>query len=140
MRVAASWALASGGVAWCGWRWGWPGVLLGTGMVVFWLLLQFSRALRALQAAARAPVGTVANAVMLHARLRSGMKLTQILPLAGSLGTRMAAPGTGAEERFRWQDAAGDGVEVALVDGRLTRWQLTRALAPPATGGVAEAP
>jgi hypothetical protein len=87
MRVVLSWAGAAVGVAVCGWRWGWPGVLLGTGMVVFWLLLQFSRALRALQAAGRAPVGTVPNAVMLHARLRAGMKLVQILPLTGSLGT-----------------------------------------------------
>lgn len=139
MRVIASWALAAGGVAVCGWRWGWPGVLLGTGVVVFWLLLQFSRALRALQAAGRAPVGQVPNAVMLHARLRSGMKLMQILPLTGSLGTQLDASGTRAEERFRWQDAAGDGVEVALVAGRLTRWQLTRAQAP-AAGVAAEAP
>lgn len=132
MRVVLSWALAAVGVAVCGWRWGWPGLLLGTGVVVFWLLLQFSRALRVLQAAGRAPVGTVANAVMLHARLRPGMKLMQILPLTGSLGMRLAGPAASAEERFRWQDAAGDGVELALVGGRLAHWQLTRAAAPDA--------
>jgi hypothetical protein len=142
MRVIASWALAAMGVALCAWRWGWPGVLLGTGVVVFWLLLQFSRALRALQAAGRAPVGRVPNAVMLHAKLRPGMKLMQMLPLTGCLGAKLDGPDAGAEERFRWQDAAGDGVEVTLVEGRLARWQLTRAQAPTAepAGVATEAP
>lgn len=130
MRVVLSWAGAAVGVAVCGWRWGWPGVLLGTGMVVFWLLLQFSRALRALQAAGRAPVGTVPNAVMLHARLRAGMKLVQILPLTGSLGQPgEAEPGW---EVFEWTDAAGDRVRLRLQQGRLRDWLLQRRGDPPA--------
>lgn len=135
MRVMASWLLAMLAVAVGGWRWGWPGVLLGTTVVVFWLLLQFSRSLRVLRAAGSAPVGSVANAAMLHAKLRPGLTLMQILPLTGSLGRKLDGP----HEHFGWQDAAGDGVALTLVSGRLTQWQLTRA-EPPAPEPAGAAP
>jgi hypothetical protein len=45
-------------------------VVLAVTVVVFWLLLQFSRALRVMRRPPARPVGTVPNAVMLHARLR----------------------------------------------------------------------
>ena len=135
MRVVASWLLATAAVAVGGWRWGWPGVLLGTTVVVFWLLLQFSRSLRVLKNAGSAPVGSVANAVMLHARLKPGLTLMQILPLTGSLGRKLEGP----HEHFRWQDGAGDGVELTLVNGRVTQWQLTR-VQPPAPGPADAAP
>ena len=38
--------------------------------------------------AASAPVGQVASAVMLHSKLRSGLKLMELIPLTGSLGER----------------------------------------------------
>jgi len=135
MRVMASWLLAAAAVAVGGWRWGWPGVLLGTTVVVFWLLLQFSRSLRVLKNAGGAPVGSVANAVMLHAKLKPGLSLMQILPLTGSLGRKLDGP----HEHFGWQDAAGDGVELTLVNGRLSQWRLTRA-EPPAPGQADAAP
>ena len=62
-------ALAAGYVGY-----GWPGVVLALTVVVFWLLLQFSRALRTLRNAASGPVGQVASAVMLHSRLKAGMR------------------------------------------------------------------
>ncbi|WP_374675594.1 hypothetical protein [Ideonella sp.] len=127
-RTAAGWALAVAAVAVGHVQWGWRGVVLALTVVVFWLLLQFSRALRAMRAAAGAPVGTVASAVMLHARLKPGMTLPQILPLTGSLGRRLAEE----PDTYAWTDASGARVEVVLVHGRVTQWQLQRPEAPPA--------
>jgi hypothetical protein len=49
---------------------GWKGVVLAFSVVVFWLLLQFSRACAPCARPPAAPKGSVDNAVMLHARLR----------------------------------------------------------------------
>ncbi len=125
--------------AWVGWAlavlavavgyagYGWPGVALGVTVVVFWLLLQFSRALRVMRRAAARPVGTVGNAVMLHVKLRPGLQMMQLLPLAGSLGRRVAwGGGGGAHEVFEWSDAGGDRVQVHLQGGRVSRFELLR--------------
>ena len=56
-----------------GWfSYGWPGVALAATVVVFWLLLQFSRAMRVMRNAAERPVGHVDDAVTFNARLRRG--------------------------------------------------------------------
>jgi hypothetical protein len=103
---------------------GWPGVALAMTCIVFWLLLQFTRGLRALRDAAGRPIGEVDNAVMLHARLQLGMRLPQILKVTRSLGRRIEGA---ADETFAWNDAAGDSVQVQLRDGRLAAWSLHRA-------------
>lgn len=126
------WALAVLGVAAGYVGWGWPGVALAVTVVAFWLLLQFNRALRVLREASGRPVGSVDNAVMLHARLHRGMRLPQILKLTRSLGRKEPAQPHSAPERFAWADAAGDSVQAVLVDGRLAEWTLTRAPAEPA--------
>ena len=74
-----------------------------------------------LDAAAR-PVGTVDNAVMLHARLSPGMPLLSVVTLAHSLGRTLDGPG----EAYEWQDASGDRVVVHCARGRCTGWQLLR--------------
>ena len=126
--------------AWLGWLlavaavtagyvgWGWRGVVLALTAIVFWLLLQFSRALRTLRDAGSRPVGQVPNAVMFNARLQSGMRLPQILVLTRSLGRKLADD----PETYAWADAAGDEVQVELRGGRVTRWALKRAAAPSA--------
>jgi hypothetical protein len=53
------WLLATAAVAVGAWQWGWRGALLGLTVVVFWLLLQFSRSLRVLREAGAAPKGSV---------------------------------------------------------------------------------
>ncbi|HRI18749.1 MAG TPA: hypothetical protein PL196_09520, partial [Burkholderiaceae bacterium] len=93
--------------------------MLAFTLIVFWLLLQFSRALRALRKAAGAPVGHVDSAVMLHSKLRAGMTLPQVLALAGSLGERLPAADDQAEEAWRWRDPGGSDVTVNLRGGRL---------------------
>lgn len=105
---------------------GWRGVVLAVTVVVFWLLLQFSRALRALRAASGRPVGTVPNAVMLQARLRTGLRLPQVLTLTHSLGRKVAED----PETWAWRDEAGDEVQVELRQGRVTAWRLQRSAGP----------
>ena len=105
--------------------WGWRGVVLGVTVAAFGLLLQFSRTLRVMRAAGQAPVGHVANAVMLHARLRPGLRLLEILALTRSLGEKLGDD----PERYAWRDAGGDRVTLDLESGRLVRWQLDRARA-----------
>jgi uncharacterized protein (DUF58 family) len=117
------WALAAVAVALGYLKWGWPGVAMALTVVVFWLLLQFNRTLRVMRNAGQAPVGHVANAVMLHSKLKEGMRLIEILPLTRSLGRRVGDE----PERFQWADASGDVVQVSLVNGRVTHWTLERA-------------
>ncbi len=122
MNPVVGWGLAVVAVALGYVQWGWQGVVLGVTLVVFWLLLQFSRAMRAMRQASQSPVGHVDSAVMLHAKLRKGMRLLEILPLTGSLGRKLGDD----PERFVWTDASGAQVTVELVKGRCTGWQLQR--------------
>ncbi|HEX5688159.1 MAG TPA: hypothetical protein VFY73_29425 [Ideonella sp.] len=126
-----SWVLGAAAVAVGYVQWGWRGVILATTLVVFWMLLQFSRAVRVMRDAASAPVGSVPSAVMLHAKLRRGMRLTQVLRLTGSLGRRLATE----PETFEWADASGAAIRAELEGGRLARWDLQRsgeeAVSPP---------
>lgn len=127
MRALLGWglALAAFVAGWVGW--GWRGVALAFTATVFWLLLQFSRSLRVLRQAGARPVGSIDNAVMLHARLHAGMRLLEILPLTRSLGCKVAD----APETYVWTDAGGDRVRVELCDGRCSAYALERAVAEP---------
>jgi hypothetical protein len=114
-----------------GWfQWGWQGVLLAISVVVFWLLLQFSRAMRVMRQAAGAPIGHVDSAVMLNAKLRAGMRLMEIIPLTRSLGQAVEGE-PGVPETFTWTDTSGACVRVQLVGGRLRQWSLERPAESP---------
>jgi len=119
------WSLAVAGTAIGYARFGWRGAALCVSAMVFWLLLQFSVTLRLLRAAGQAPVGSVASAVMLHSRLRKGMRLMQVIRLTRSLGRRVGEQ----PERWAWTDAGGDSVELRFESGRLADWTLERAAA-----------
>lgn len=129
MSAKLGWGLAVLAVALGYVQFGWRGVLVAVSGIVFWLLLQFARALRVMRAAGAAPVGQVASAVMLHARLQRGQRLMDLIALTHSLGEKLSD----TPETYRWQDASGAAVDVALVDGRVTRWALRR----PAGGEAA---
>lgn len=105
-------------------RYGWQGLVFAITVVVFWLLLQFSRTMRIMQKAAQAPKGRIDSAVRLHSKLKPGMRLLDILPLAGSLGER--AGGEGAEELWAWTDDGDARIVLRLRHGRLADWQLQR--------------
>ena len=130
MSAAWGWALAVVAIA-LGWfQWGWQGVLLAISVVVFWLLLQFSRAMRVMRQAAGAPIGHVDSAVMLNAKLRAGMRLMEIIPLTRSLGQAVEGE-PGVPETFTWTDTSGACVRVQLVGGRLRQWSLERPAESP---------
>ncbi len=127
MNPAVGFSLAALGIAAGYVGWGWPGVLLGVTVLVFWLLLQFSRSLRVLKQAAGAPVGHVDSAVMLHSKLKTGMTLSQVLLLTRSLGTRLGD----APERWGWADSGGARLSLEFDGGKLQSWTLTRDEAAP---------
>lgn len=124
MNATWGWVLAVAALAAGGAAYGWPGVVLAITVIVFWLLLQFSRAVRVMRKASTAPIGCVDSAVMLHAKLRVGMTLLEVLPLAGSLGEVV---GEQAAEAFSWRDASGRRLDAQFSGGRLVSWRLAGA-------------
>ena len=139
MDTRIGWALAVAAVALGYVQWGWKGVLLAVSGIVFWLLMQFTRALRAMRTAGGAPVGHVASAVMLQARLKTGMRLMDIILLTHSLGQKQDTTAPDADETFRWADTSGAAVTVDLAKGRCLRWALTRPPEDAVADGPAEA-
>ena len=116
------WALAAAAL-FIGWRsYGWPGVALAFSVIVFWLLLQFSRSVRVMRGASESPVGRVDSAVMLNAKLRERLPMLEVLKLTHSLGQRVSE----APEVWRWADEGGSSVDVTFVNGRCARWTLLR--------------
>lgn len=126
MNAKLGWTLAVLAVALGYVQYGWQGVLLAVSGIVFWLLMQFTRALRAMRVAGGAPVGTVASAVMLHAGLKKGQRLMDVIQLTRSLGQKLTDESGAAPETWRWQDESGASVVVELVNGRVTAWTLQR--------------
>jgi hypothetical protein len=123
----AGWAMAAAAVLVGYVGYGWRGVALAVTVTAFWLLLQFSRALRVLRTASANPVGQVPNAVMFHAKLHKGMRLPAMLKITRSLGNKVGqAEASANDESFSWTDRGGDSVQVRLQAGRLTEWQLQR--------------
>lgn len=123
MSPVLGWALAALAIAMGYVQWGWQGAFLGITMVIFWMLLQFSRVMRVMRQASGAPVGRVPNAVMLHSKVRTGMRLLDILPITRSLGHKLADE----PETFEWADDAGDRVIIELTQGLVTASRLERA-------------
>jgi hypothetical protein len=127
MSALMSWGLALAALVAGFVAYGWRGVVMAFSVIVFWLLLQFSRALRTMRAAAGRPVGTVKSAVMLHSKLHAGMRLMHLIKLTQSLGRPLNNEAGKDPERFAWADEGGDAVEVELIAGKLTSWRLVRA-------------
>ena len=132
MNANMGWALAVVGIAAGYMAYGWPGVAMAVSVTVFWLLLQFSRAMRVMRIAGQAPVGRVPSAVMLHAKLKKGHRLMDVILITKSLGERLADD----PETFRWSDESGASVTVVLRNGRVTDWMLQRQAEAASTEGV----
>jgi hypothetical protein len=122
MNAKLGWALAVLAVALGYVQYGWPGAVMAISAVVFWLLMQFTRAMRAMRAAGSAPVGSVASAVMLNARLKPGQRLMDVITLTRSLGEKLSDE----PETYRWTDGSGVSVTVELAKGLCVRWTLAR--------------
>ncbi len=114
---------------------GWAGVAVAVGLLVMWLLLHFTRMMQVLQRAAKRPVGYVDSAVMLNAKLRTGMTLLHVVAMTRALG-ELRSPKDDQPELYRWTDGAQSQVSCEFLRGRLTTWDLLRPLqgADPASG------
>ena len=108
------------------WRqYGWPGVAAVGGGLVMWLLLHVTRLMTVMKRAARQPIGWVASAVMLNAKLRQGQTLMHVVAMTRSLGERLSAEGE-QPERYRWTDNGASSVEVTVAGGKVVGWSMTR--------------
>ncbi len=122
MNPIVGWGLACVAMV-AGWfSYGWQGVVMVASAIVFWLLLQFSRALRAMKNAAQAPKGEVGSTVMLNAKLRAGMTLMQVITITRSLGEHVSE----SPDTWAWRDAGDSRVTLVFEGGRLARWELVR--------------
>ncbi len=127
-----TWLLAAAALL-IGWQTsGWQGIAVAVTVIVFWLLLHFNRAIRAMRNAARRPVGSIASAVMVHAKLHTGMSMVQVLTLTRSLGQQVAE----TPETWQWRDEGGSTVTVELVNGRVIAWKLNRPADSDATSAA----
>ena len=120
--------LILGLLVFAGRQYGWPGVAAVGGGLVMWLLLHFTRLMTVMKRAADQPIGWVASAVMLNAKLKAGVNLMHVIAMTRSLGERLSAEGE-EPERYRWTDNGGSSVTVTLQGGKVTAWELHR---PPA--------
>ncbi|HEX6705083.1 MAG TPA: hypothetical protein VF169_10010 [Albitalea sp.] len=130
MNPVLGWALAALFVAAAWQQYGWQGVLFAASAIVFWLLLQFNRAVRAMKNAADAPVGHVDSAVMFNAKLKPGMPMMQVVTLTKSLGRKVSD----TPETWAWSDADST-VTLVFDKGRLQSWVLQRPSEEPPTPG-----
>ncbi|MEO7336333.1 MAG: hypothetical protein ABIV63_07120, partial [Caldimonas sp.] len=99
---------------------------LAFSVIVFWLLMQFSRSVRVMRDASESPVGHVPSAVMLHAKLRVGLPMLQIVKLTKSLGKRLSESPDKSQETWAWVDDSGAEVRIVFDKGLCTRWTLNR--------------
>ena len=132
MNSKLGWLLVAGAFAASGWSYGWRGLVMAFSVTVFWLLLQFGRALRVMKNATDKPVGHVASAVMFQTKLLRQMTMLQVVGLTKSLGQKVGGraeldqTNTG-NDVWRWSDEAGDSVVLTFNKGKLTTWELQRA-------------
>ena len=126
MNPIVGWVLAALAVGLAWQKYGWQGAAFAGTLVVFWLLLQFNRAVRVMKNASSAPVGHVASAVMFNSKLKRGMTMMQLITLTGSLGRKQSE----SPERWAWTDDSGAGVTVVLQSGKLESWTLVRTESP----------
>jgi hypothetical protein len=110
---------------------GWQGLLVTTGGLIMWILLHFTRALQVLKRATNRPIGHVASAVMLNAKLKPGASLLHVIALTKSLGAQQSAKDA-QPEVFRWTDTGLSHVTCTFVGGKLTAWELVRPRQEPA--------
>ncbi|MCO4090141.1 MAG: glycerate kinase [Limnohabitans sp.] len=103
----------------------WAGIALAAGGVVMWVLLHFTRLLTILKKAADSPMGHVASAVMLNAKLKKGVTLMHVIAMTRSLG-ELLTDKDAQPEVYRWTDASQSRVTCTFVGGKLIEWSLER--------------
>lgn len=104
---------------------GWAGIALAVGGIVMWVLLHFTRMVTILKKAADRPIGHVASAVMLNAKLQKGATLMHVIAMTRSLG-QLQSEKDSQPEVYTWTDTTDSVVTCTFVGGKLTEWTLQR--------------
>lgn len=104
---------------------GWAGVAAVLSVLVFWMLLHFSRMMQVLKRATGRPIGYVDSAVMLNARVKPGATLLHVIAMTRALGALQSAKGE-QPEVFRWTDGSQSHVTCTFVGGKLSHFELFR--------------
>lgn len=99
----------------------WRGVALAASALVTWVLWQLSRFMKVMRTAAKRPLGHVASATALQARLKPGMPLLDVIAMTGALGKPLSPEGQ-QPEVFAWSDDGETELRCTFQDGRLLRW------------------
>ena len=108
------------------WRsYSWAGVAAVMTVLVFWILLHFSRMMQVLNRAAGRPIGYVDSAVMLNAKLKPGATLLHVVAMTRALGALQSVKGE-QPEVFRWTDGSQSHVTCTFVSGKLSHHELFR--------------
>ena len=113
---------------------GWAGVAAVATALVMWTLLHFTRMMQVLRRAASRPIGYVASAVMLNAKLKPGMTLLHVIAMTRALG-QLQSEKDAQPEVFRWTDGTQSHVTCTFVGGKLAQHALVRpgeSVLPPA--------
>ena len=114
-----------GGAAIAYQSYGWRGLVVVASVLVFGILLQFSRMMQVLKRAANRPIGSVDSAVMLNAKIKPGATLLHVVAMTRSLGLLKSAKGA-QPEVFEWKDGSQSVVTCTFVGGKLSHHELFR--------------
>ena len=106
-------------------QYGWGGVAIAVGALVMWILLHFTRMLAVMRRAAGRPIGHVASAVMLNAKLKVGMTLLHVVAMTRAFGQVMSEKDR-QPEVFRWTDNGDSHVTCEFSGGKLVKWEMVR--------------
>nr|WP_315429249.1 glycerate kinase [uncultured Albidiferax sp.] len=116
----------------------WAGVAMALSLVVTWILLHFTRMLQVMKRATNRPIGSVASAVMLNAKLKPGVTLLHVVAMTKSLGA-LQSPKDSQPEFYRWTDGTQSHVTCEFKDGKLLQWTLERPVQPDTDSPVSGA-
>ena len=122
MNAKLGWLLAVICVALATQQYGVQGFAAAVTLVIFWLLLQFNRALRVMRRAGERPLGQVPSTVMMQTKLKAGMPMLNVVAVAKSLGSRVGA----GDDVWQWHDTGGATLTLHFTGGLLQRWMLDR--------------
>ena len=111
---------------------GWPGIAVVVTFLVFGILLHFTRLMTILKRAANRPIGHVDSAVMLNAKLKSGVTLMHVVAMTRALGLLKSAKDA-QPEVFEWKDGTDSVVTCTFVNGKLSQHVLVRPNQPHQT-------
>ena len=104
---------------------GWAGIAAVVTVLMFGILLHFSRMMQVLKRAANRPIGYVDSAVMLNAKLKPGATLLHVVAMTRALGLLKSVKGD-QPEVFEWKDGSESVVTCTFVGGKLSHHVLYR--------------